>query len=413
VAVSPDGADVYVASSFNIEQPSIGGNSVTIFERAPDGALREQGCVANLTVAPDLRAPHGCEVAPGAPLYGAERVIVSPDGQNVYVISRGRGVGEPSAITELARLPGGGLAPLGCISTDTSSGCAPFPHHGSEEKTTISGLVIAPDGSDVYVRASESSAATGGGASSISQFARAADGTLTEVSCIAAQGAGGCVTAPDGWYFGELAVSPDGDDLYSLGSDSVQQLTIGADGVLIPHGCIGYRTAGQCAAGGPSLFALSQIAVASDGGAVDVGGSDSLTELVRAADGSLAQSSCLSSGRHGDALVRGCATTKRNRVGVSLLGDRGIAASSDGRIYLTHLNGVTVYGHEPDGDLVERGCIANNGRGGSVLTPECARTQHPSLRGADSLAVSPNGHSIYVASLAGLSVTWFKRPATR
>lgn len=408
VAISPDGANVYVSASLIPEQPSIGGNSLTTFARGPRGTLREQGCLANPSPGPGPGRSHRCEIAPQASLRGAGQVIVSPDGRNVYVVSRGGGEGLPSAITELARLPGGRLTPLGCIAADTSTGCAEFPHHGAEETTTISAIAISPDGANVYVSASESSRATGLGSTSISQFARATDGTLSEVSCIASHGAGGCAPAPESWSFGPLALSPDGDDLYSLGAQGVEQLAIGAGGALSPRGCIASSKRG-CSAGGLSLAYVRQITAAPDGSAVYVAGLDSLSELARAPDGSLSKSGCLSyRGRGGVLIYRGCATTKRNMVGGS-----GIAASPDGRIYLTHSGGVAVFDHEPDGSLVERGCVANTGRGGRLLTPACARTLHPSLRGAEDVAVSPNGQSIYVASLTGASVTWFKRPSPR
>jgi DNA-binding beta-propeller fold protein YncE len=407
VAVSPDGASVYVAASFNFEQPSIGGNSLATFARAPGVALRQQGCLANPSPVPGPDASDGCEIVPQASLHGAEQVIVSPDGRNAYVISEGGGAGLPSAITELTRLPSGRLAPFGCIAADTSTGCAAFPHHGAEERTTISSIAISPDGADVYVGASESSAEKGFGSTSISQFARAADGALTEVSCIATKGAGGCAPAPEGWGFGSFAISPDGADLYSLGTQGVEQLAIGADGALVPRGCVANGGAGQCVAGGPSFFGPSEIAVAPDGAAVYVAGHDSLSELARAPDGSLAMAGCLGNhARGGVLIVRGCVAAKRNQIGSA-----GIAASPDGRIYLTSSGQVAVVGHEPGGSLVERGCIGNTGRGGRLLTPLCAKTLHPSLRGAEGVAVSPNGRSIYVASLTGLSVTWLKRPA--
>ena len=126
-------------------------------------------------------------------------------------------------------------------------------------------IAITPDGANVYIRAYESSAATGFGPTSISQFARAADGTLSEVSCIATHGAGGCAAAPADWLLGPLAVSPDGADLYSVGYRSIEQLAIEPDGTLSPRGCIGYNESGPCGGGGPSFAALVEIAVAPDG----------------------------------------------------------------------------------------------------------------------------------------------------
>jgi len=405
VAVSPDGANVYVTASFNVEQPSIGGNSVTTFARAPGGALRQEGCLANSS--PDAGSVT-CETVPQASLHGAGQVIVSPDGRNVYVLSRGGGAGLPSAITELTRLPDGRLAPLGCVAADTSTGCAEFPHHGAEERTTIQSLAISPDGANVYVVAVESSSARGAGPTSISQFARAADGTLTEVGCIAVHGAGGCAPAPENWTFGAIAVSPDGADLYSLGYQSVEQLAIGAGGALSPRGCIA-RESSYCTRGGTGLAGPSRIAVAPDGGAVYVVGFDALAQLTRAPDGSLSQTSCLSDQTpKGDLIVPACVAAKRSGIGSA-----GVVASPDGRVYLTASGRVSAFGHKPDQTLVERGCVANTGRGGRLLTSACARTRHPSLRGAEGIAVSPNGRSIYVASLTGLSVTWLRRPAAQ
>jgi sugar lactone lactonase YvrE len=404
VAVSPDGANVYVTASFNFEQPSIGGNSVTTFARAPGGALRQEGCLANPS--PDAGSA-ACETVPQASLHGAGQVIVSPDGRNVYALSRGGVAGLPSAITELTRLPDGRLAPLGCIAADTSTGCAEFPHHGTEERTTIQSLAISPDGADVYAVAAESSSANGAGPTSISQFARAADGTLTEVGCIAVHGAGGCAPAPESWTFGAIAVSPDGADLYSLGYESVEQLAIGAGGALSVRGCIA-RESSYCTRSGTGLVFPSRIAVAPDGATVYAVGA-TLVQLTRAPDGSLSQSSCLSNQTpKGDLIVPACVAAKRSGIGSA-----GIVASPDGRVYLTASGQVSAFGHKPDRTLVERGCVANTGRGGRLLTAACARTGHPSLRGAEGVAVSPNGRSIYVASLTGLSVTWLRRPAAQ
>jgi DNA-binding beta-propeller fold protein YncE len=75
VAVSRDGASVYGASVY---VASGGGDSITDFERASNGALTYGTCIAN-------QGAHGCEAPPHDSLGDASGVAVSPDGRSVYV----------------------------------------------------------------------------------------------------------------------------------------------------------------------------------------------------------------------------------------------------------------------------------------------------------------------------------------
>jgi len=69
------------------------------------------------------------------------------------------------------------------------------------------------------------------------------------------------------------------------------------------------------------------------------------------------------------------------------------------------LNGdaITRFDRRADGSLVYMGCFANGRAHG------CRGLDHNSLGGADAVAVSPDGESVYVASLGGDSITRFLR----
>ena len=108
VVVSPDGDDVYATS--------LDSNAVTAFSRDPSsGALDQEGCIAAAPLA-------GC--ISGRALDGPDVVRVSPDGRNVYV-----GAFFGNAIATFARNRRSGAltqpaGPAGCIAATASDGCA-------------------------------------------------------------------------------------------------------------------------------------------------------------------------------------------------------------------------------------------------------------------------------------------------
>ena len=191
VAVSPDGASVYVASL---------AGAVTRFDRRPDGSLAYRGCIAN-------KGNYGCRRIEHAALGGADALAVSPDGRSVYVAALRAG-----AIARFKRSPGGRLEPRGCFANWGTNGCRqPLQNslHGAN------GIVVSPDGESVYV-----SAMTGptvnGGPGAISWFSRGVDGSLTSMGCFADAGKHECspptlesLDSP-----ASLAVSPDGRSVY-------------------------------------------------------------------------------------------------------------------------------------------------------------------------------------------------------
>ena len=202
LAVSPDGANVYVAAVGE------SGGDVAELERNPaEGALKQLGganaCLTTETVA-------GCTHV--IDMYGPAEIIVSPDGHNVYANSfnfnavlefeRNTSGPEAGALKQLA-------APNTCVSSEATT-----PEHCKSAKGIQGpfGIAISPDGSNLY--------ATGEFNNAIAAFTRnPSTGELTQLEapyeCIT-EAASGCSTSNAvGLKTAFLpAVSPDGANVY-------------------------------------------------------------------------------------------------------------------------------------------------------------------------------------------------------
>jgi hypothetical protein len=203
VAVSPDGANVYVAAVGE------SGGDIAELERNPaEGALKQlEGANACLTTEKVAGCTHAID------MYGPGEIIVSPDGHNVYANSF-----DYYAVLEFERDTSSGPeagslkqlgAPNTCVSSDptTPSGCTPAA--GIERPF---GLAISPDGSDLY--------ATGNSSDAIATFTRnPSTGELTQFTepyeCIT-EAASGCHTNKAVGLKGAFlpVVSPDGANVY-------------------------------------------------------------------------------------------------------------------------------------------------------------------------------------------------------
>ena len=115
----------------------------------------------------------------------------------------------------------------------------------------------------------------------------------------------------------------------------------------------------------------------------------------------------------GDVFFRGCIADEGksgcNDAGIDPLdGVNSIAVSPDGRsVYAAAIidHSLSVYSRNAVGDLFFRGCIANEGQSG------CNDTGIDPLDGASSVAVSLDGRSVYVASQIEDSLTVYSRDA--
>jgi DNA-binding beta-propeller fold protein YncE len=198
IAISPDGAQVYVAANTS--------DAVAVLDRDPaTGALTQKagaaGCVS------DTALP-ACVDAVG--MNGPTELTVSPDGGTVYVVSA-----NSDGLVGLARNPQTGvLAPVdpavGCVRQAAVEGCAvgvgilnPFS------------VIVSGDGRNVYV------AALGG---AMLVFDRTpATGAIAQkagpAGCISEDGTGGACQDGVGLLQARaIAASPDGDSVYAAGS---------------------------------------------------------------------------------------------------------------------------------------------------------------------------------------------------
>jgi DNA-binding beta-propeller fold protein YncE len=311
VAISPNGRNVYATSR--------AGNSVTAFARNPrTGALRQlppplAGCISGAPLP-------GC--AAGVGLLAPDVVVVSPDGNNVYV-----GSFFGNSVAAFTRNPANGaLAQLSgsaaCIAEETD-GCA-----AGIALKSVEGLAISGDGASVYVTTALSNAVvTLQRNPTTGALAQASDGT----GCIVDSALTGCTLGRELGGANAVAVSPDDDDIYatSLFANSITSFSRAASTGLLAQregtaGCLIYLRSAGCSFG-RALAAPEGLAVAPGGKNVYVAAfkTGAIAVLDRGKSGAVAQKpgapGCLARS------LPGC-TAARALKGVS-----SIALSPDGR----------------------------------------------------------------------------------
>jgi DNA-binding beta-propeller fold protein YncE len=248
------------------------------------------------------------------------------------------------------------------------------------------------------------------------QAAAGPPGSLTPIAtpqlCFAQSPATGCTTAPGVESAQAVTVSADGHNVYVGGGTSIAVFTRDAKtGALTqlagPLGCISSSIGGcaravglsgvsqiALAPGGKFAYATSSIANSVTGFARDVK-TGALTQLKGAAG-------CVRPGGLG-----GCAS------GVGLLGASALAITPDGRsLYVAgrDADAVAAFSIDPTGGaLLQLGAKQACIRGGDD-SGACAAGR--ALAGADGLAISPDGLTLYVAAKNADAVAVLQRDAT-
>jgi DNA-binding beta-propeller fold protein YncE len=355
VAVSPDGAHVYVA----------GWGAIAIFDRdAVSGALTQKPHAAGCFSMFDS------DCKPGRAIEQASGIAVSPDGRNVYVAGL-----DSVAVFQRDVVTGELTQPAGTAGCFGPSGCA----HLDAGRTVD--ILVSPDGRHVYL--------TSG--SRITIFERdPSTGTLTNppgaAGCISENGTG----CRDGFGLlrtGGLAISADGRHLYvSAGA----KLRVGDELVSPP-----YRQAVTVLKRDPVSGSLTfQSCVAEQLLPEDIPPADEIDpDPPGPGDGPPLDPSSLSKrGARASAQGEdeGCATTP------VLDGAYGLAIAPDGSAVYAVLeteSAIATLHRDPNtGDLTVAGVVTE-----------------PKLAGALNLAISPDGTSVHAAGLWTSSVMSFDR----
>jgi DNA-binding beta-propeller fold protein YncE len=393
IAVSPDGKNVYVASSTS--------DAIAVFQRNPaTGRLTQAagsaGCIA-------AGGTNGC--APGLGLDGPNSVAVSADGENVYATAF-----RSSAIVVFQRNPSTGALTqttdgTGCLAAAAIPGCQTARGLGGADV-----VAMAPDGRDVYTGSFLGN--------TVAVFARYNGGALQQLfgtgGCISQGGAGGCTSGLAMSNIEGLAVSGDGNNVYAAapGSNAVDvlardpsvgslmQLTGGA-------GCFTNTPLTGCTTG-RWLGGADAVAVSPDDKSVYITAliTNSVANFSRTAStGQLAQAS----GTTGCAIyVLAVACT----LGRTLIGPEGSAVSPDGaNVYVaSYIPGsIDVF----DRDASTSGLLQKPRKPGCLIDPRFNCVHAQAMRGASSVVVSPDGKNVYVAAFASNAVTEFKRITKR
>jgi len=334
-------------------------------------------------------------------------VTVSPDGRNVYVTSRG-----DDALLIFDRNPATGqitgkLLGAGCIAAVS----VPAVCQEGEALENPAGVVVSPDGRNVYVATSLSS--------SVSVFDRDSTGGLLQKAgtdgCISETGsAGACVDGKGLDGADDLAVSPDGRNVYVIGSASQSVAVFDRDpatGELTQKagtaGCISENGSAGACVNGRALGLPVDIAVSPDGTSVYVASSN-ISDAIAVFDRDLATgaltlkagtSGCVSEVGAGE----GCATA------TGLDNILSLDLSRDGRNLYAAAHGsqaVTVFDRAATGVLTQKagtdGCISETGTGGLCVDGDL-------LVGAQAVTVSADGSSVYVASSSSNALVVFDR----
>jgi DNA-binding beta-propeller fold protein YncE len=430
VAVSPDGANVYVASGTAGVSVASSFGSVAILRRDPTtGAVAEVSCLSSDGTDGRDGASGACTPTPS--LLGAHGIAVSPDGLTVFVTSSFSG-----GVVAFARNPAtGSLTRIGCFQ--------PRPQLGSGCSTAhvfagSSAVLASADGRALYVASPAQGSVSDFTNSTISPSSptgspsgSAAPG-LTVASifgapptmqllanpCIGVNGLdGACAVGVATQGLGALLLSPDGRQVYGAapGSHAVDVFTPDATGSLAQTGCLKLEPPPGLCGAGQLMSSPSQLAASPDGRNVyaadsseDGGKVDVLNR--NPSTGALTDASCVDllpveeheeneeheqEPEESEPVAADRCTSVAGLASVAV-----VAVSGDGSaVYAIGSGSAAIFSRDAStGKLTETSCAASEDN-------RC--TSLPPLEGVEGAAVSTDGREVYVAASASNAVMVF------
>ncbi len=434
VAVSPDGANVYVAGGIAGTSVATSFGAVVILKRdTTTGAISETGCLSSDGTDGRDGASGACTPTPS--LLGADGVAVSPDGSTVFVSSS-----SSASVVAFSRDPAtGSLTRLGCFQGTPRPGA---PCGAANLFSSSSALLASADGSALYVaaplegaistlNAAPSTTTPGGGGSTSGGGSTPSAGSTTSSAtpasifttppastylanpCIAVNGLDGiCSVGTATQGLDALALSPDGKQLYGAapGSNAIDVFAPGAAGALTETSCVKVQAPPGLCSSSTLMHSPTELAVSPDGRNVyasdSLGAGGSVDVLDRnSTTGALSNGGCVDflpkpeqhePGEEGEESKESeeekSSTPPDPCASVPGLNDVSVVAvSGDGSsVYAIGSGSAAIFSRDAaTGKLTETSCAVDE---------DSRCTSLPSLQGVSGAAVSPDGREVYVVA---------------
>lgn len=274
IAVSPDGANVYVVGGVEAGNVAQSFGAVGILKRNPTtGEVTDVGCLSSDGTDGRDGASGLCTPTPS--LLGADGVTVAPDGRTVFVTASSSG-----GIVAFAREPAtGALSRLGCLQVTPRPGS---PCTAAHIFDGAADPISNASGSALYLASSLESAIAGlaaptpsgpegasaPAAASVASLFTSTPGPVSLNSCIATNGDdGACAVGVAMKGVQALALGPEGKQLYAAApsSHAVDVFSLGEAGGITQTGCTMASPPPGLCTGSRFLDSPSQLAITPDG----------------------------------------------------------------------------------------------------------------------------------------------------